>query len=61
MFNARVLALGVLADQDRVNVVVGCLEAGDGAARPQVGKEVKRPTKGEIERDMAFANWRLFP
>ena len=31
VLNARVLALGVLTDQNRVHVVVGCLVAGDGS------------------------------
>ena len=55
MLNARVLALGVLADQDGIDIVVGGLEAGDGAARTQVGEEVEGTAQGEVERDMALA------
>lgn len=57
VLDARVLALGVLADQDGVDVVVGGLVAGDGAAGPQVGEEVEGAAQGEVERDVALADW----
>ncbi len=56
VLNARVLALGVLSDQDRVDAVVGGLEAGDGAAGSQVGEEVEGAAEGEVEGDVALAN-----
>lgn len=56
VLNARVLALGVLADQDSVDAVVGGLETGDGTARSQVGEEVECAAEGKVERDMALAN-----
>lgn len=56
MLNARVFALGVLTDQDRVDVVVGCLVAGDGSAGADVGEEVEGSSQGQVERDVALAN-----
>lgn len=58
VLDARVLALGVLADQDGVDVVVGGLVAGDGAAGPQVGEEVEGAAQGQVERDVALADGR---
>jgi hypothetical protein len=56
VLDARVFALGVLADQDGVDVVVGGLVAGDGAAGSQVGEEVERSSQGQVEGDVALAN-----
>lgn len=56
VLNAGVFTLGVLSDQDGVNIVVWGLEAGDGAARSQVGKEVESSAEGEVKRDVALAN-----
>lgn len=56
VLNARVLALGVLADQDGVDVVVGGLVAGNRAAGTQVGEEVECAAEGKVERDVALAN-----
>ena len=44
VLDARVFTLGVLANQDGVDVVVCGLVAGDGTAWPQVGKEVESPS-----------------
>jgi hypothetical protein len=59
VLNARVLALGVLADQDRVDVVVGRLVPGDGAAGAQVGEEVEGAAERQVEGDVALANGSL--
>lgn len=56
VLDARVLALGVLSDQDGVNAVVGGLEAGDGSARSQVGEQVEGSSQGQVEGDVALAN-----
>lgn len=56
VLDTRVLALGVLADQDGVDIVVGGLESGDGAAGTQVGEEVECATQGEVEGDVTLAN-----
>ena len=56
MLDARVLALGVLANQDRVDVVVGGLVASNRAAGSQVGEEVECAAEGQVERDVALAD-----
>jgi hypothetical protein len=56
VLDARVLALGVLADQNRIDIVVGGLEAGDGAAGADVGKQVEGAAERQVERDVALAN-----
>lgn len=56
VLDARVLALGVLADQDRVDVVVGCLVALDGSAGADVGEEVEGAAERQVERDVALAD-----
>lgn len=56
MLDTRVLSLGVLADQDGVNVVVSGLVPSNGAAGADIGEEVKGAAEGQVERDMAFAD-----
>lgn len=56
VLDTRVLALGVLADEDSVDTVVGGLETGDRAARAQVGEEVEGTTKSQVEGDVALAD-----
>jgi hypothetical protein len=56
VLNARVLALGVLADQDGVDVVVGGLVPGDRPAGTKVGEEVECAAEGKVERDVTLAN-----
>lgn len=59
VLNARVLALGVLTDEDGVNAVVGGLEASNGAARAEVGEKVEGPAEGQVEGNVALANGSL--
>ena len=59
VLDAGVFALGVFADEDRVNIVVGGFVAGDGLAGADVGEKVEGAAKGEVERDMAFTDWGL--
>lgn len=56
VLDARVLALGVLSDQDGVNTIVGGLETGDGSAGSQVGEQVEGSSQGQVEGDVALAN-----
>ena len=56
MLNTRVLALGVLTDEDGVNVVIWGFVAGNGFARADVGEKVEGTAEGKVERDMAFAD-----
>ena len=59
VLNARVLALGVLTDEDGVNTIVGGLEAGDGAARTEVGEKVEGPAEGQVKGNVTLANGSL--
>ena len=59
VLDARVLALGVLSDQDRIDAIVRSLVTSNGAARSQVGKEVEGTTEGQVERDVALADGSL--
>ena len=56
MFNTRVFTLGILTDQNGVDVVVGGLEALDGDTRPDVGEEVEGSSESKVEGNMALAN-----
>ena len=48
VLNSGVLALGVLADQDGVDVVVGSLEAGNGHAGTDVGEQVEGAAERQV-------------
>ena len=56
VLDAGVLALGVLTDQDGVDVVVGGLVAGDGSAGTDVGEEVECAAERQVERDVTLAD-----
>jgi len=56
VLNARVLSLSVLTDKDGVNAIVGGLEAGNGAARTEVGEKVEGPAEGQVEGNVALAD-----
>ena len=56
VLNARVFALGVFTDQNRVNAIVGGLVADDRLAGPQVCEKVKGAAESQVERDVALAN-----
>jgi hypothetical protein len=56
MLDSGVFTLGVLADENGVNAVVGGLVAGNRPARSQVGEEVECSSQGEVEGNMALAD-----
>lgn len=56
VLDSGVLALGVLTDQDSVDVVVGGLVAGDGLAGTDVREKVEGSTEGQVQGDVALAN-----
>lgn len=58
VLDAGVLALGVLADEDGVDVVVGGLVSLDALAGTHVGEQVEGPSEGQVERDVALADGR---
>lgn len=57
VLDTRVLSLGVLSDEDGVDVVVGGLEPDDGSARSDVGEEVEGSSKGEVEGNVSLSDW----
>jgi hypothetical protein len=58
MLNTRVLALGVLADENGVDVIIGSLVSLDRDARTDVGEQVECTTEGEVQGHVALANCR---
>jgi hypothetical protein len=56
VLNARILALSVFTDQNRVDIVIRSLVSGNRFARSDVGEEVERSAEGQIEGDMAFTD-----
>lgn len=60
VLNARVFTLGVLSDQDGVDVIVGGLVASDGSAGSEVGEEVEGSSQSEVQGDMALADGGLW-
>ena len=57
VLDSRVFTLSVLADDDCVYVVVGGLEALEGAAWADVGKEIEGSAEGEVEGDVTLSDW----
>jgi hypothetical protein len=56
VLDAGVLSLGVLTDQDGVDIVVGCLVASDRSAWSDVGEEVEGTAESQVERDVALSD-----
>jgi hypothetical protein len=57
VLNARVLSLRVLPNEDSVDVVIRSFEALDRSARTDVGEKVKGSAKGQVQGDVALANY----
>ena len=55
MLKTRVLALGVLTDDAKVNVLVACLIAGDILEEDDRGIDVEFLTEGDVEGAVAGA------
>lgn len=60
VLDTGIFTLSVLSDKDGVDIVVGGLEAGDGAARSEVSEKVEGSSQGQVQRDMALANGGLW-
>lgn len=58
VLNTRVFTLGILTDQDGVDVVIGSLETVNGHTRPDVGEEVEGPSEGKVEGNVTLSNCR---
>lgn len=56
VLDTGVLSLGVLTDENGVDIVVWSLEAGDGTARTDVGEEVEGAAESQVEGDVALAD-----
>jgi hypothetical protein len=56
VLDTGVLSLGVLTDDDRVDVVVGGAVTLNGTAGTDVGVEVEGATEGEVERDVTLTD-----
>jgi hypothetical protein len=56
VLDAGVFTLGVLTDQDGIDVIVGGLVAGNGTAGAQVGEKVEGTAESKVEGDMALSN-----
>ena len=59
VLNARVFTLGVLTDQDGIDVVVGGLVASNGTARTHVGEKVEGAAESKVQRNVSLANGSL--
>lgn len=57
VLNARVLSLGIFTNQNRIHIIVRCLEAFNRPTRPDVGEKVKGSSKSQVERDVSLSNW----
>lgn len=57
VLDTRVFSLSVFTDEDGVDIVVWSLEALDGDARTNVGKQVEGTTKRQVQRNVALADW----
>jgi hypothetical protein len=56
VLDSTVFSLGVLTDQDSVDVVVGGLVTGNALAGTDVGEKVEGSAEGKVERDVTLAD-----
>jgi hypothetical protein len=56
VLDTRVLALGVLTDEDSVDIVVSGLVALDRDTGADVGEEVESAAESKVERDVTLAD-----
>ena len=56
VLDTRVLALGVLTDEHRVDIVVSGLEPDDGRAGSDVGEQVERSSERQVERNVSLSD-----
>jgi hypothetical protein len=57
VFDTTVLSLGVLSNEDGVDVVIRGLVAGDGNAWSDVSEQRECTTKGQVKGDVSLADW----
>lgn len=56
VLDTRILSLGVLTNEHRVDIIIRRLEALDGDARSNIGEQVEGSAEGQVERDMSLAD-----
>jgi hypothetical protein len=56
VLDPRVFAFGVLANKDGVHAIVKSFVPFNGYAGSDVREQFKRPSQGEVEGDVTFAN-----
>ena len=56
VLDTGVFTLGVLTDQNSVDVIVGGLVAGNGAAGTNVGEQVEGTTQSQVQGDVTLAD-----
>lgn len=56
VLDTRVLPLGVLSDEDRVDVIVRGLVTLDRDTRSDVGEQVEGSSEGEVEGDVSLSD-----
>lgn len=56
VLDAGILSLGVLTDQDGVDVVISSLVTGNGAAGTNVGEEVEGTAESEVKGDVTLTD-----
>jgi hypothetical protein len=59
VLNTGVFTLGVLTDQDSVDIIVGGLVTGDGAAGTDVGEQVESTAQSQVQGDVTLTNGSL--
>ena len=57
MLDTRIFTLSVLPAQHGVDVLIGSLKALDGHARTDVCEKIEGPAEGQVQGDVALANW----
>lgn len=56
VLDTRVLSLGVLTDENCVDIIIRSLVTGDRAAGTDVGEKVEGTTKSQVERDVTLSD-----
>ena len=56
MFDSRILAFRVFTNKHGVDIIIRCLEAFDGSARADVGKQVERPAEGKVQGNVTLSD-----
>jgi hypothetical protein len=58
MFDTRILSFRIFTNENRIDVIVRCLVSLDRYAWPDVGEEVERSPKSQIEGNVTLSDCR---